>query len=110
MLASVTAADGDTEGAPVSLLEAQACGMPVISTLHAGIPEIVEDNVAGLLVPERDTSALRDALAHLLANNGLWSAMGSSGRAFVERQHDLELLNNRLADLYTEAVAARRLE
>jgi colanic acid/amylovoran biosynthesis glycosyltransferase len=110
MLASVTAADGDTEGAPVSLLEAQACGMPVISTLHAGIPEIVDDNVAGLLVPERDTSALRDALAYLLDNDGLWSAMGSSGRAFVERQHDLELLNNRLVDLYKEAVAARRLE
>jgi colanic acid/amylovoran biosynthesis glycosyltransferase len=110
MLASVTAADGDTEGAPVSLLEAQACGMPVISTRHAGIPEIVENNVTGLLVPERDTSALRDAIAYMLDNDGLWSSIGSSGRTFVERHHDLELLNNRLVDLYKEAIAARRLE
>jgi colanic acid/amylovoran biosynthesis glycosyltransferase len=105
VLASVTAADGDTEGAPVSLLEAQACGMPVISTHHAGIPEIVADGASGLLVPERDVAALAGALRRLIDNPAEWPAMGRSGREFVERRHDLSLLNRRLLDLYEEAIA-----
>jgi colanic acid/amylovoran biosynthesis glycosyltransferase len=108
MLASVTASDGDTEGAPVSLLEAQACGMPVVSTRHDGIPEIVADNASGLLVPERDVQALAATLARLLDNAGLWPDMGRAGRHFVERKHDLKMLNRRLVDLYQEAIAARR--
>jgi colanic acid/amylovoran biosynthesis glycosyltransferase len=105
MLASVTAADGDTEGAPVSLLEAQACGVPVISTHHAGIPEIVADGMSGLLVPERDVPALAGAMRRLLDNPALWPEMGRQGREFVERRHDLSLLNRRLLGLYEEAIA-----
>jgi colanic acid/amylovoran biosynthesis glycosyltransferase len=109
LLASVTAADGDTEGAPVSLLEAQASGMPVISTRHAGIPEIVADNASGLLVPERDVQALGIALARLVDNADRWLEMGRAGRGFVERKHDLKMLNRRLVELYQEAIAAVRL-
>jgi colanic acid/amylovoran biosynthesis glycosyltransferase len=109
LLASVTAADGDTEGAPVSLLEAQASGMPVISTRHAGIPEIVADNASGLLVPERDVQALGIALARLVDNADRWLEMGRAGRGFVERKHDLTMLNRRLVELYQEAIAAVRL-
>jgi colanic acid/amylovoran biosynthesis glycosyltransferase len=109
LLASVTAADGDTEGAPVSLLEAQASGMPVISTRHAGIPEIVADNASGLLVPERDVQALGVALARLLDNADRWPEMGRAGRGFVERKHDLRMLNRRLVELYQEAIAAGRV-
>jgi colanic acid/amylovoran biosynthesis glycosyltransferase len=105
VLASVTAADGDTEGAPVSLLEAQACGMPVVSTHHAGIPEIVSNGASGLLVPERDVTALAGALRWLFDNPSEWPAMGGKGRDFIERRHDLSLLNRRLLDLYQEAIA-----
>jgi colanic acid/amylovoran biosynthesis glycosyltransferase len=108
ILASVTAADGDTEGAPVSLLEAQACGMPVVSTMHAGIPEIVVDDVSGLLVPERDASALLAALAQMLDNTGRWAAMGRAGRQFVQQKHDLTMLNRRLVELYEEAITRKR--
>jgi colanic acid/amylovoran biosynthesis glycosyltransferase len=108
ILASVTAADGDTEGAPVSLLEAQACGMPVVSTMHAGIPEIVVDDVSGLLVPERDASALLAALAQMLDNTGRWAAMGRAGRQFVQQKHDLTMLNCRLVELYEEAITRKR--
>ena len=66
LLASVTASNGDQEGTPVSLMEAQACGLPVLSTLHSGIPEVVADGASGLLVPEGDAEALagRPRAAH----------------------------------------------
>jgi colanic acid/amylovoran biosynthesis glycosyltransferase len=105
LLASVTAADGDTEGAPVSLLEAQSSGMPIVSTRHAGIPEIVRDQESGLLAQERDVSALANALHWLLDNPGAWPEMGRRGRAFVEERHDIRKLNQRLANLYEEAAA-----
>jgi len=105
ILSSVTAADGDTEGTPVSLLEAQACGLPVVSTRHAGIPEIVRDNESGYLVPEGDEAALAAALRRMFDNGELWPKMGQSGRAFVGQRHDLSVLNRRLVQLYEEAVA-----
>ena len=61
---SVTALDGDEEeGIPNAVKEAMAMGLPVVSTWHGGIPELVEDGVAGLLVPERDETALAGCLA-----------------------------------------------
>jgi colanic acid/amylovoran biosynthesis glycosyltransferase len=97
--ASVTAADGDEEGIPNVLKEAMASGMPVVATRHAGIPELVEDRVSGLLVPERDERALADALHRLAAEPGLQPAMGRAGRAMVEREYDIHSLNDRLAGL-----------
>jgi colanic acid/amylovoran biosynthesis glycosyltransferase len=107
LLASVTAADGDTEGAPVSLLEAQACGMPVVSTRHAGIPEIVVENESGYLVPERDVEALATALRRLVNNGHLWPEMGTCGRALIEERHNLSRLNQRLVHLYEEAASGK---
>jgi colanic acid/amylovoran biosynthesis glycosyltransferase len=55
--------DGDCEGgAPVILLDAQARGLPVIATQHADIPFVVQHDVSGFLVPERDVNALKDAI------------------------------------------------
>src|SRR5437868_13294812 len=61
VLASRTAGDGDEEGTPNVLLEAQACGLPILSTTHSGIPEVV-DPQAGVLVAEGDPAALARAL------------------------------------------------
>lgn len=97
--ASVTAADGDQEGIPNVLKEAMASGMPVIGSRHAGIPELIEDGVTGHLVPERDEAALADALQRLAQAPGRWSAMGRAGRAKIERDYDIDRLNDRLAGL-----------
>ena len=97
--ASVTAADGDEEGIPNVLKEAMASGMPVVGTRHAGIPELVEDGVSGWLVPERDEAALAAALARLAAEPERWAAMGRAGRAKVEREYDIDRLNDRFADM-----------
>lgn len=96
---SVTAADGDMEGIPVSLMEAMACGLPVVSTYHSGIPELVVDGVTGFLTPERDVDALALALQHLVEHPARWPAMGAAARAVVERQHSIEVLNDRLVEL-----------
>lgn len=97
--ASVTAADGDEEGIPNVLKEAMASGLPVVATRHAGIPELVEDGVSGWLVPERDEAALAAALERLASEPARWPAMGRAGRARVEREYDIDRLNDRLAAL-----------
>jgi colanic acid/amylovoran biosynthesis glycosyltransferase len=102
--ASVTAADGDEEGIPNVLKEAMASGMPVVGTSHAGIPELIEDGVSGLLVPERDELALADALQRLAVEPGRWTAMGRAGRAKVEREYDIHNLNDRLAGLLEDLI------
>lgn len=99
---SVTAADGDQEGTPVALMEAMAMGLPVVSTVHAGIPEIVTDGVNGYLVPERDSAALAERLRHLLDRPETWQTLGAAGRQTVEREFDVNKLNDRLVELYTQ--------
>jgi colanic acid/amylovoran biosynthesis glycosyltransferase len=94
---SVTASDGDQEGIPVALMEAMAAGMPVVSTLHTGIPELVEDGICGYLVPERDVAALGARIADLLRTPELWAQLGQAGRARVEAEFDVDVLNDRLA-------------
>lgn len=100
MLPSVTAADGDTEGQALVLQEAQAMGLPILSTLHNGIPDGVLDGQSGFLVPERDEEALADRLSYLVEHPNLWSAMGHAGRTFVEDRYDIEKLNDRLVTIF----------
>lgn len=86
---SVTAASGD-EDAPVnSLKEAMAVGLPVIATQHGGLPELVEDGVHGVLVPQYDASAIADAIGTLLHRRDDWPAMGLAGRQKVIGRYDL---------------------
>jgi colanic acid/amylovoran biosynthesis glycosyltransferase len=101
---SVTAADGDQEGTPVAILEALASGLPVISTWHSGIPELVEDGISGRLVPERDVAALSHAIDELVEAPESWVRMGLSGRACVEARHDINKLNDGLVQLYERLV------
>lgn len=58
ILPSVTTKRGDQEGIPVTLMKALARGLPVISTWHGGIPELIKEGESGFLVPERDVDAL----------------------------------------------------
>jgi colanic acid/amylovoran biosynthesis glycosyltransferase len=100
ILASSTSSNGDMEGIPVVLMEAQACGMPVVSTLHSGIPEAVLDGKSGFLVPERDVDALTERLQYLLKHPELWPEMGKRGRRLVEEKYDINVLNSRLVKIY----------
>ncbi|NJL48788.1 MAG: colanic acid biosynthesis glycosyltransferase WcaL [Leptolyngbyaceae cyanobacterium SM2_5_2] len=97
---SVTAQDGDQD-APINVLkEAMALGMPVISTWHGGIPELVSHGVSGLLAPERDSETLAEHIDYLMRHPEQWESMGRAGRAMVEKHYNLTDLNNQLIELY----------
>jgi colanic acid/amylovoran biosynthesis glycosyltransferase len=97
---SVTAADGDIEGIPVSIMEAMAAGLPVVSTRHSAIDELVEDGVSGFLAAEHDVPALTRSLAVLAADAGLRARMGAAGHAIIAREFDAGVLARRLEEVY----------
>lgn len=81
---SKTADNGDMEGTPVGVLEAQAAALPVISTFHAGIPEIVVHGKTGFLVEEGDISGMRDYMLKILNSPEEAKSMGESGRKRIK--------------------------
>ncbi|WP_020619915.1 glycosyltransferase [Paenibacillus daejeonensis] len=99
---SVTAANGDQEGIPVVLMEAMAIGLPIVSTWHSGIPELVEDGASGYLVPERDEQGLAHKLKLLMDNRHQWPEMSRRGREIVEQSYDIHRLNERLEDIFLQ--------
>ena len=100
ILPSITTRSGDKEGIPVVLMEAQAMGLPVISTWHSGIPELVRDGKSGFLVPEKNVEALVNRLEYLIQHPEIWPSMGFQGRKMVEENYDLKKLTNRLIHIY----------
>jgi colanic acid/amylovoran biosynthesis glycosyltransferase len=105
---SVTAADGDTEGgAPVALIEAQASGLPVISTLHADIPEIVRDGETGCLVPERDVAAIASAIEAFLKNPTRVARLGRRAREHAVAHFDAFTQGRQLTEIYNEVIRSR---
>lgn len=97
---SLTAPTGDQEGIPTTVKEGMAVGMPVLSTVHSGIPELVEDGVSGFLVPENDAVALSERLEYLIEHPELWPDMGRAGRKKIEAEFDNEKLNDELVTIY----------
>jgi len=94
--------DGNQEGIPNAMLEAMATGLPVIATLHGGIPEAVRKDVTGLLVPERDVDGLHASMAQL--TSGLWPTMSEEAAADVRDQFESTAQIAKLEAVYDEAV------
>jgi colanic acid/amylovoran biosynthesis glycosyltransferase len=101
---SVTSLDGDCEGIPVSLMEAMAEGLPVVSTYHSGIPELIQDGVSGYLVAEREVDTLAAKINYLLINPEIGREMGLAGRKIVETDYNIEILNDLLAKIYQQLI------
>ena len=103
---SVTTPDGDCEGgAPVVLLDAQATGMPVISTFHCDIPEEVIDGKTGLLVAENDYNALADAIEQFLDDSDILEQYGTAGREHVEKNYSARKQAEFLEAIYSDLIA-----
>jgi colanic acid/amylovoran biosynthesis glycosyltransferase len=98
---SRAASSGDQEGLPSTILEAMACGLPIVSTRHAGIPFAVTAD-SGVLVAERDSAGLAEAVVRLLRDGVRARAMGRVGRQRVAADFDLKCQAARLEDIYDE--------
>jgi colanic acid/amylovoran biosynthesis glycosyltransferase len=102
---SITASDGDTEGgAPVSIIEMAATGMPVVSTLHCDIPEVIQNGTTGFLAEERDVEKLLSHLRWLVGHPSRWLEILKAGRAHVEAKYDVGKQGRGLAENYKELV------
>lgn len=102
---SVHAKDGDTEGgAPVSIIEMSAAGMPILSTFHCDIPEVVIDGQTGYLVPERDVEATAERLDYLVSHPERWQEMGHKGRQHIEKEYNLIHQVEKLENIYTDLI------
>jgi glycosyltransferase involved in cell wall biosynthesis len=90
------------EGLPVSLLEAAACGKPIVATDVPGCRDVVRHRVNGLLVPPKNATALAEAIAVLLENPGLRNELGSRGRDIVVKEFSSTLVTRQTLALYDE--------
>jgi glycosyltransferase involved in cell wall biosynthesis len=103
VLPCIVGSDGNREGLPVSIVEALASGLPVVSTPVTGIPEVVRDGVNGLLVPMGDAPALAHAIARLAADPLLYERLRREARPSVEADFDHRQTSRRLHELLEAA-------
>jgi len=101
---SCTDREGNQEGIPNTLKEAMATGMPVISTTHAGIPELVKHQVSGILVPEKSTRKLESAMRWLIEHPKEWARLGKNGRLKIERSFNLTVQLKKQKRYYEEVI------
>ena len=101
---SVVASNGEKEGIPNALKEAMAQGLPVVATMHSGIPELVDNNISGLLVPEKDSQALADEIEHLCNHPEIWPEMGKAARKKIEEDFDITNLTDELIYIYKKLI------
>jgi colanic acid/amylovoran biosynthesis glycosyltransferase len=95
------------EGVPIVLMEAMAAGVPVVATRIAGIPELVQDGHAGLLVSPGDADAAAGAIRRLLEDANLRNRFAAAGREIVERQFNIHAESRWLVAILTSALAAK---
>lgn len=100
VLPCVQAADGDIDGIPVALMEAMACGCPVVSTRVSGIPELVVDGETGLLADPADPRGLADAVKRLVADPELTAYLSAAGREHVAARFNQDVEARRLLDFF----------
>jgi glycosyltransferase involved in cell wall biosynthesis len=92
--------DGNRDGLPTVLLEAMAAGTPCVSTDVTGIPEVLKDNVTGLMIPQHDANALAEAIKKLLGDPALRVRLAAEARALIEREFDIRVNAARQRELF----------
>ena len=107
VLPCVIEKDGGMDNLPTVLMEAMAAGLPVISTALAGLPEMVEEGVTGLLVPEHEPARLAEAMANLLSAPDLARSLGKAGRARAAELFAIEQSARELSALFQDVGGVR---
>ena len=108
LLPSVHDHAGNVDGLPNTLLEAMATGLPIIASNVVGVPTVINDGVEGLLVPERDVTALSAAIVTLLRDPARAATLGAAARSRVERELTWPQIAQRYLAVYREALARHR--
>lgn len=98
---SVTASTGDSEGLPTVVVEAQSMGLPVVGSIHAGIPQAVVHGETGFLVPERDWKTLAEYILQLLKDPTLWQRYSINGQQRVRDSFNLSKQTQVLESIYS---------
>ena len=101
---SIITAAGKMEGIPVSIMEAMACELPVVATQLSGIPEIVQANETGYLVPPADSIALATTIADVFKNYGKAKDLAVNGRNLVLQEFELKTNAQQLSRLLEQTV------
>jgi colanic acid/amylovoran biosynthesis glycosyltransferase len=101
---SIITASGKMEGIPLALMEAMACGVPVVASNLSGIPELVRPGETGFLVPPGDDNALADQLARIYANPDAVKQIARDGQEIVQREFNLSSQVNLLASLFESTI------
>jgi glycosyltransferase involved in cell wall biosynthesis len=91
----------DSEGLPMTLLEAMACGLPVVATSVGGIPEVITDGFTGRLIPVDDPAALTKTIDDLLGNESMRHEIGRAARGVIEEGYGIEKVADKLRELYS---------
>ncbi|MDG1729366.1 MAG: glycosyltransferase [Algibacter sp.] len=102
---SITAKDGDMEGTPVAILEASIAGLPVISTYHSGISDVIKHKETGLLCKEHDIIAMSNHMLQVLDNISLAKKMGAAGKINISNNFSLEQHINKLQNILESTVS-----
>jgi colanic acid/amylovoran biosynthesis glycosyltransferase len=98
---SITASDGDTEGgAPISIIEMMATGMPIVSTSHCDIPQIVIHEQTGLVADEHDIDGLVRNIVWWVEHSNRWEEIAQAGRKHVEDKFDVRIQSRKLESIY----------
>ncbi len=105
---SLVVLPSEHEALPTTLIEAAACGRPVVATDVDGIPEVVENGVTGLLVPVGDEAALAREVTALLGDAPRRARMGENARALAEKRFNARGWAERLYEIYEQAAGRRR--
>ena len=100
----ITIANGDSEGLGLVLLEAQAAGVPVVTSARAAIQEAMIDGVTGFAFGEKDVESLASKLIFLLSDDKAATSMAAAGRRFVSGKFDIVRCTERLEQLYDRIV------
>ena len=101
---SVKAKTGDSEGLGIVFAEAQAMGVPVVSSLHGGIPEVVSDGVTGLLAPERDHERLAQHIIRFFSDDTFWNDCSRKAVSWVADNFDLQKQTAQLEEIYRNVI------
>lgn len=101
---SVTAENGDMEGTPVAVLEASAAGVPIISTIHAGIPDVIINGETGLLSKEHDVEQMSINILRVIENPELAKEMGRKGRENIKNNFSMDRYINNLQKALIDSI------